>query len=58
MVRVKAGLNSASPLPQSPPSNFNARQDWTREIVNTLEGLHIFWGDTKETKLATVSCAR
>ena len=32
--------------------------EWRREIVKTLESVSIFWGDTKETKLATVPCVR
>ena len=38
------------------PSDFDARRERTRETVKTLQEVNIFWGDTRETKLATLRC--
>jgi hypothetical protein len=32
--------------------------EWRRELVKALENVSIFWGNTRETKLATVPCVR
>ena len=33
-------------------------REWRRETVQTLQEVNIFWGDTRETKLATLRCVR
>ena len=33
-------------------------REWRRELVKTLENVSVFWGDARETKLATVPCVR
>ncbi len=33
-----------------------AREEWRRETVNTLQEMNIYWGNTRETKLATLRC--
>ena len=35
-----------------------ARKEWQRETANTLQKVNIYWGDSRETKLATVPCVR
>ncbi len=33
-------------------------REWRRETVQTLQEVNVFWGDTRETKLATLRCMR
>jgi hypothetical protein len=38
--------------------NADRAREWMQETVGTLQEVNIFWGNTRETKLATLRCVR
>ena len=60
-VSLKAGSKLSFALGDLGPSlgfDGDRCREWRRETVQTLQEVNIFWGDTRETKLATLRCVR
>jgi len=59
--QVEGGFELSFALGDLGPSlGFDGERcrEWRRETVQTLQEVNIFWGDTRETKLATLRCVR
>jgi len=41
-----------------PDMDYDARHDWRRETVKSLQEVNVFWGDSREAKLADLRCDR
>jgi hypothetical protein len=57
--QFEGGFELSFPLAELAASlGFDAdrSREWRRETVKTLEEVNIYWGNTRETKLATLRC--